>query len=68
MAERIVELHRKYNRSTLIHCHSYGIADRLGKAIHDLGVRAMWVIPRKRGAEHRALEGGGGRLPDVGGM
>lgn len=48
MAERIVELHRKYNRSTLIHCHSYGIADRLGEAIRDLDVRAMWVMPRER--------------------
>src|SRR5574343_76574 len=46
MAERIVELHQKYNRSTLIHCHSYGIADRLGEAIRDLDVRAMWVMPR----------------------
>lgn len=48
MAERIVELHQKYNRSTLIHCHSYGIADRLGEAIRDLDVRAMWVMPRER--------------------
>ncbi len=43
MAERIVELHRKYNRSTLVHCHSYKIADQLINAIHDLGVRPMWT-------------------------
>jgi len=48
MAERIVALHRKYNRSTLVHCHSYPIADRLGNAIYDLGVRCMWVERKGR--------------------
>ena len=49
MAPKIVELHRKYNRSTLVHCHSYPIADMLGRAVYDEGVRCLWV--EKKGRE-----------------
>lgn len=48
MAEKIVELHHKYDRNTLVHCHSYPIADRLGQAVYDSGVRCMWVEKKER--------------------
>jgi Rad3-related DNA helicase len=48
IAEKIVELHQKYNRNTLVHCHSYHIADRLGQAVCDLGIRCKWVEKNER--------------------
>ena len=48
MASRIAELHNKYNRNTLIHCHSFVIADKLGNAVYDMGVRCKWIDKGKR--------------------
>lgn len=48
MAVKIAELHKAHHRSTLIHCHSYPIADRLGNILWDEGVRCKWVEPKDR--------------------
>lgn len=48
MAKVIAELHNKYKKHTIIHCHSYPIADSLGHMIYDEGVRCMWVEKKER--------------------
>ena len=48
MGVRIAELHKKHGRSTIVHCHSYPIADRLGNIIYDEGVRCQWVEKKDR--------------------
>jgi Rad3-related DNA helicase len=42
MAAVIAKLHRTFGRSTLVHCHSFYIADELGRAVYDEGVRCNW--------------------------
>jgi Rad3-related DNA helicase len=49
MGAKIAELHNKYNRNTLVHCHSFAIADILGNIVRDQGVRVKWV--EKKGRE-----------------
>jgi len=44
----IAALHNKHHRSTIVHCHSYPIATRLGNIIYDEGVRCQWVDPKDR--------------------
>jgi Rad3-related DNA helicase len=48
MAVRIAELHKVHHRNTIIHAHSYPIADTLGNYIYDDGVRCMWVDSKDR--------------------
>jgi hypothetical protein len=48
MAVRIAELHKAGKGSTIVHCHSYPIADRLGSYIYDEGVRCKWVMKDDR--------------------
>jgi Rad3-related DNA helicase len=48
MAVKIAELHKAHHRSTIVHCHSYPIADRLGNILYDEGVRCKWVEPKDR--------------------
>lgn len=48
MGPKIAELHKKHNRSTIVHCHSYPIADKLGNIIYDEGVRCQWVDKKDR--------------------
>ena len=54
MAVRITELHKKHGRSTIVHCHSYPIADHLGNIIYDEGVRCQWVEKKDREGSIRA--------------
>ena len=49
MAAKIASLHAKYNRNTLVHCHSFAIADTLGNIVRDQGCRVKWV--EKKGRE-----------------
>lgn len=49
MGPKIAELHKKYNRNTLVHCHSFAIADTLGNIIRDQGIDCIWV--EKKGRE-----------------
>lgn len=48
MGPIIADLHKKHKRSTIVHAHSYPIADRLGNIIYDEGVRCKWVMPKDR--------------------
>lgn len=48
MGPKIAELHKTHGRSTIVHCHSYQIATRLGNIIYDEGVRCQWVDPKDR--------------------
>jgi Rad3-related DNA helicase len=48
MGPKIAELHNKHHRSTIVHCHSYPIATRLGNIIYDEGARCQWVNPKDR--------------------
>lgn len=48
MAETIADLHKKYNRNTLVHCHSFVIAEKLGHAIYDYDVRCRWIDRKDR--------------------
>jgi Rad3-related DNA helicase len=48
MAIRIAELHKKHHKNTIVHCHSYKIADRIGNILYDEGVRCKWVEPKDR--------------------
>ncbi len=57
MGARIAELHKKHGRSTIVHCHSYPVADRLGNIIYDEGVRCMWVEKKDREGSIRAWTG-----------
>lgn len=54
MGGRIAELHKKHGRSTIVHCHSYPIADHLGNIIYDEGVRCQWVEKKDRGGSIKA--------------
>lgn len=49
MGAKIAELHKQYNRNTLVHCHSFRIADDLGNIVRDHGCRVKWV--EKKGRE-----------------
>lgn len=49
MGAKIAELHNQYNRHTLVHCHSFAIADILGNIVRDQGCRVKWV--EKKGRE-----------------
>jgi Rad3-related DNA helicase len=48
MAEKIAALHKRYNRNTLVHCHSFAIAELLGHAVYDYDVRCGWVEKGQR--------------------
>ena len=48
MGPKIAELHNRHHRSTIVHCHSYPIATRLGNIIYDEGARCQWVDPKDR--------------------
>ena len=48
MGAKIAELHQKYNRNTLVHCHAFRIADVLGNIIRDNGCRVKWVEQKVR--------------------
>lgn len=54
MGAKIAELHRKYNRNTLVHCHSFKIADDLGNIVRDQGCRVKWVEQTGREASIQA--------------
>jgi Rad3-related DNA helicase len=54
MAIRIAELHKKHHKNTIVHCHSYKIADRIGNILYDEGVRCKWVEPKDREGSIRA--------------
>lgn len=48
MGAKIAALHKLHGRSTIIHCHSYPIAEHLGNIIYDEGVRCRWVERKDR--------------------
>jgi Rad3-related DNA helicase len=48
MGSKIAQLHELHGRSTIVHCHSYPIATRLGNIVYDEGVRCQWVDPKDR--------------------
>ncbi|MCK9569491.1 hypothetical protein M0R72_11175 [Candidatus Pacearchaeota archaeon] len=48
MGAKIAALHKQHRRSTIVHCHSYPIADHLGNIIYDEGVRCKWVERKDR--------------------
>ena len=54
MAMRIAELHNKHHKNTIVHCHSYKIADRIGNILYDEGVRCKWIEPKDREGSIRA--------------
>jgi len=43
MAPRIAQLHKACGRNTLLHCHSYKVAESLGNAICDQGCRVVFM-------------------------
>jgi len=48
MAPYIAELHARFNRNTLVHCHSYRVAEELGNAVGDEGAKIAWMSPKSR--------------------
>jgi Rad3-related DNA helicase len=54
MGSKIAQLHEIHGKSTIVHCHSYPIATRLGNIIYDEGVRCQWVDPKDREGSIRA--------------
>jgi len=48
MAPRIAQLHKAKGRNTLLHCHSYKVAESLGNAVCDQGCRVSFMVKEKK--------------------
>jgi Rad3-related DNA helicase len=55
MAPKIVKLHNESSRNTLVHCHSYKVAEDLGNAIADQGCRVIFMSPGKKEENAKAV-------------
>lgn len=44
MGPKIAELHKKFNKNTLVHCHSFACAESLGNVVADNGVEVYQMV------------------------
>ena len=56
MAPKIAALHTEYGRSTLVHCHSYKVAEDLGAALGAQGCDVIVMRRNKRCENDRAVK------------
>jgi Rad3-related DNA helicase len=56
MAPRIAALHNKFGQNTLVHCHSYQVAEDLGIAIASQGCNVIFMRRNKRCENERSVK------------